>query len=34
MALPPSIVDELDRIPMKELEEYLDSHKGKYALRK
>ena len=31
--LPPSIIDELDRIPIKELEEYLDQRKGKQVLR-
>ena len=32
MPLPPNIVDELDAIPQKELEEYLDRRKAKYVL--
>ena len=31
--LPPAIIDELDRIPLKELEEYLDRRKGRTALQ-
>ncbi len=30
--LPSAIIDELDRIPLKELEEYLDKRKGRFVL--
>lgn len=32
--LPPSIIDELDRIPLTELEEYMDKRKGRQFTRR
>ena len=33
MMLPPEIIDELDCIPLRELEEYMDKRKGKQVLK-